>query len=249
VDEDEDDDSPDDDPAPTPTPPTPQPATVRGQPREQYSRIYILLPPTATESAWVEAVADATWSQRRNTIGASADDSAIGNLHARMVLAINPQAWGTTPTLDEWYKRHYPGVIYASMRANTPNELKNALQSVTLTAPVIAKPTPPNPVLGTPREQYDRTYILMNPNHVDPAWVKAIARAAWARRVTIGGSADDAGVGDLKTRNVIVLNPKESYVSDIFAWFAKHYPNVNVQGAEGSTPDALAKEVKKLLGL
>jgi methylmalonyl-CoA mutase N-terminal domain/subunit len=89
----------------------------------------------------------------------------------------------------------------------------------------------------------------MNPAHTDPVWVKAIARAAWARRVTIGGSADDAGIGDLNTRQVLILNPRESYDSDIFAWFAKYYPGVSAVGIDGRTPDELAAKVKQQLGL
>ena len=165
------------------------------------------------------------------------------------MVAFNPQGWGTTPTLDQWFSSYYPGLTYVSLRAGTPAELRSLLQNTPLTAPVIARSAAPNPPLGTPREQYARNYILMNPSHSDPAWVKAIARATWARRITIGGSADDAGVGDLNTRQVIVLNPRDSYDSDIFAWFARHYPGVSVQGVEGRTPDELAQKVKQLLGL
>lgn len=233
----------------TPTPLPPAPALNRGQPREQYSRMYVLLPPTAADAGWVEAVAEATWRNRRFTIGASADDAGIGNLHARMVLAVNPQGWGSTPPIDQWFARNYPGVTYVSLRASTPAELTSLLQTNTFAAPIIARPAAPQPPLGQPREQYSRTYVLMNPAHTDPAWVKAIARAAWARRVTIGGSADDAGIGDLNTRQVFILNPRESYDSDIFAWFARHYPGVNTVGIEGRTPEELAFKVQQILRL
>ena len=236
-------------PAPTPDPQPPLAIPNRGQPREQYSRIYVLLPPTASDSSWVEAVAAATWSKRRFTIGASADDAGIGNLHARLVLAVNPQGWGTTPPIEQWFARNYPGVTYVSLRASTPAELTNLLQTNTFSAPIIARPTAPQPTLGQPREQYSRTYILMNPAHTDPAWVKAIARTAWARRATLGGSADDAGIGDLNTRQVLILNPRESYASDIFAWFTQYYPGVNPVGVEGRTPEELAAKVKQILGL
>jgi hypothetical protein len=235
-------------PSPAPgSPPIPAPPAPRGQPREQYSRVYILLPPNATDPAWVEAVAEATWSQRRFTIGASADDAGIGNLHGRMVVVINPEAWGPSPTIDEWFAKHYPGVVTVALYANTPTELAARLRAAPLPPPVVARPTPPQPALGQPREQYARTYVLLNPNHTDPAWIKALARAAWARRVTMGGSADDAGIGDLNARNVLVLNPREGYVDDIFDWFATHYPGASVQGVEGRTPDEVAARVKEVL--
>lgn len=238
-------------PTPEPVPqPLPEPAPApRGQPREQYSRAYILLPPDAADPAWVEAVADSTWAKRRFTIGASADDAGIGNLHARLVVAINPQAWGTSPTIEEWFYKNYPGVAYLGIRASTPAGLAAMLRATPLPAPIIARPTPPQPSIGQPREQYARAYILLNPAHTDPAWVRAIARATWQRRVTMGGSADDAGIGDLDSRQVIVLNPNVGYDSDIFAWFAKHYPGVNAVGVEGATPDEIAQKVKGALGL
>lgn len=236
----------------TPPAPTPDPAPVisnRGQPREQYSRVYILLPPTAADPAWVDAVADTTWEKRRFTIGASGDDAGIGNLHARMVLAVNPQAWGANPPIDQWFAKNYPGLVYISIHANTPAELAAALRAAPPPSPIIARPTPPQPPIGQPREQYTRTYILLNPTHTDPAWVKAIARATWSRRVTMGGSADDAGIGDLDTRHVILLNPSMGYDSDIFAWFGKYYPGVNAQGVEGRTPEEIALKVKQALGI
>lgn len=237
-------------PAPQPAPvPTPPSTSGRGQPREQYSRTYVLLPPTATDPAWVEAVADATWADRRYTIGASSDDSGIGNLHARLVIAVNPQGWGVTPSIDQWLARYYPGASYMSLRAGSPAELAALLKVNAPPAPVVARPSPPQPPLGTPREQYDRTYVLMNPTHSDPAWVKAIARAVWARRVTFGGSADDAGIGDLASRQVLVLNPQIGYDSDIFVWFAQHYPGVTAIGLSADTPEQMAIQVKQALGL
>lgn len=239
-------------PAPPPTPvpaPMPAPRQPRGQPREQYSRIYVLLPPAATDPAWVEAIADATWADRRFTIGASADDAGIGNLHARMVVAINPRGWGTTPTIEQWLGQNYPGVEFVPVPADSPTELARTLRSLPLKPPLIARPGGPQTPLGQPLRQYERTYILFNPNHGDPKWIKAVARAAWARRVTMGGSADDAGIGDLDARRVIVLNPREGYDQDIFAWFDRHYPGALVLGVEGKTPDELAAKVKTVLGL
>jgi hypothetical protein len=237
-------------PLPTSAPAPAQPVIPnRGQPRNQYSRIYILLPPNATDPAWVEAVAEATWHDRRFTIGASADDAGIGNLHARLAVVVNPQSWGTTPPIDQWFAKNYPGVAYISIKATTPAELATLLQTTPLAAPILVRPSAPQPPWGIPSSQYTRTYILMNPSHTDPAWVQAVARAAWARRVTIGGSADDAGIGDLASRQVLILNPTENYDSDIFAWFAQNYPGVQTTGLTAASPADLGPKLKQALGL
>ncbi|MBI3241537.1 MAG: hypothetical protein HYZ49_04505 [Chloroflexi bacterium] len=234
---------------PVEPPPPPQPSTSRGQPREQYSRIYVLLPPTAVDPAWVEAVADATWRERHFTIGASADDAGIGNLHARMVVIINPQGWGVNPPIDQWFAKNYPGVVYVSLRANSPAELKNILLNTPLPAPIIARPSPPQAPTGLPREPYERTYILLNPGLSDPDWVKALARATWARRVTIGGSSDDAGIGDLTARRIIAINPGEGWGGDLLSWFEQYYPGVSVESVEGETPNEVAQKVRSVLAL
>lgn len=224
-----------------------QPASSRGQPREQYSRIYVLLPPTATDPAWVEAIADATWTERRFTIGASADDAGIGNLHARMVVAVNPQGWGVEPPIDQWFAKNYPGVSYISIRAQTPAELKAVLKSTPLPAPIIARAGAPQAPTGAPRVQYDRTYILFNPKQSDSAWARAMARATWARRLTMGGSADDAGIGDLSFRRVIAINPRE-WDGNLALWFDRSYSGISLEVVEARAPDEAAAKVRQLVG-
>ncbi len=236
-------------PQPPAPPITPPPNSARGQPREQYSRIYVLLPPTATDPAWVEAVAEATWRERRFTIGASADDAGIGNLHARMVVVINPQGWGVSPPIDQWFAKNYPGVTYVSIRASSPTELTTLLRNTPLPAPIIARPGPPQTPTGLPREPYERTYILLNPSQSDPTWVKALARAVWVRRVTIGGSSDDAGIGDLAARRIIAINPGEGWGGDLLSWFGQYYPGVSVEVVESRAPDEAALKVKNVLEL
>ncbi len=73
---------------------------ARGDPRVQYDRIYILLPPTA-DREWALAAVDASWQFRR-TIGGSADDAGVGNLDRRKVIAVNPEAWGRATTAMAW---------------------------------------------------------------------------------------------------------------------------------------------------
>jgi hypothetical protein len=96
----------------------------RGQPREQYERTYVLLPPEMTAQEAVEATR-ATFPQRQ-TIGYSADDGGIGNLDVRNVRAVNPEQWGDG--LEAFYEEHYPGVNYEPIYADSAAELFYALQ-------------------------------------------------------------------------------------------------------------------------
>ncbi|MGA9348344.1 MAG: hypothetical protein WBW48_06005, partial [Anaerolineae bacterium] len=100
----------------------------RGYPRVQYERTYVLLPPTA-DAAWVQAVVESTWDQRRYTIGGSADDAGVGDLDVRRVIAINPQDWQGDQSLEEFYAQYYPGVEYGAITAATPEELAQKLAS------------------------------------------------------------------------------------------------------------------------
>jgi len=98
---------------------------VRGNPREQYARTYILVPPNHGKE-WPKALMDATWDDERYTVGGSADDAGIGNLDYRRVVAINPAYWGGS--LSDFYKSYYPSVVYKSITANTPAEAAQRLK-------------------------------------------------------------------------------------------------------------------------
>ena len=91
---------------------------------------------------------------------------------------------------------------------------------------------------GAPRTPYERTYVLLPP-HADRAWVNAVVDATWdGHRYTIGGSADDAGIGDLDVRQVIAVNPGQ-WRGDLRAFFEQHYPGVVYRAVEAATPAAL----------
>jgi hypothetical protein len=98
----------------------------RGQPRTQYRRTYVLLPPTAG-AAWARAVVEGMWDEEHYTIGSSADDAGIGDLDVRCVIAVNPHEWPGTLSLKDFYKQYYPGVEYKPITAATPAELKQKL--------------------------------------------------------------------------------------------------------------------------
>jgi hypothetical protein len=110
----------------------PEPADeqpCRGLPREQYARIYVLLPPDA-DSSWARAVIDATWDDRRFTVGGSADDAGIGDLDSRTVIAVNPSHWPSD--LEAFFRTYYPGVRYIPVEAETPGHLFTWLRNLDL---------------------------------------------------------------------------------------------------------------------
>ena len=104
--------------------PEPEPDPVRGQPRVQYERTYVLLPPNADVAVGL-AVVDATWDAYRYTIGGSADDAGIGDLEARRVIAINPAQWDGD--LAAFFKTYYPGVKYRPLVFETEYQLRGRL--------------------------------------------------------------------------------------------------------------------------
>jgi len=99
----------------------------RGQPREQYKRTYVLLPPDA-DAAWALAVVDGVWNQHRYTIGSSADDAGIGDLNVRRVIAVNPGKWPSD--LRAFFEEHYPGVEYIPIVAVDPQKLREELEKL-----------------------------------------------------------------------------------------------------------------------
>lgn len=93
---------------------------------------------------------------------------------------------------------------------------------------------------GHPRAQYKRTYVLLPPGH-DAAWAHAVVDGAWDdKRYTIGGSADDAGIGDLDVRRVIAVNPGD-WNGNLAAFYAEHYPGIKLDILEAATPEELVE--------
>jgi len=90
--------------------PTP-PVSERGKPRVQYERTYVLLPPDATLEETIKTVTE--HFPQRHTIGFSADDAGVGDLDARQVIAVRPEAW--PGDLGAFFAQHYHGVEYVSV--------------------------------------------------------------------------------------------------------------------------------------
>lgn len=99
-----------------------------GQPRLDYRRVYVLLPPTA-DQRWLVAAARGSFDHRF-TIGFSADDAGVGEPAVRHVLAVNPHHWPGTLTAA-WFHQHYPGTHFTAVVANSPDDLENWLRNWT----------------------------------------------------------------------------------------------------------------------
>ena len=212
---------------------------VRGSPRVQYERTYVLLPPGA-DKTWARAVVEATWDARRFTVGGSADDAGIGDLDVRRVVAVNPSAWGGD--LQAFFEAHYPGVLYVPIAAEDPEALQVALAQL---PPVPDLPPPAPSPRGLPRVQYERTYVLLPPG-ADKTWARAVVEATWdIHRFTVGGSADDAGIGDLDVRRVVAVNPGR-WDGDLEAFFRTYYPGIVYVPVEATTPEDLMERLSGL---
>ena len=95
---------------------------------------------------------------------------------------------------------------------------------------------------GGPRIQYERLYVLLPPG-ADQEWAKAVVEATWDdNRYTIGASADDAGIGNLDSRIVLVVNPDMWGGPKVLReFFDEHYPGVRYRSVSADTPEELAK--------
>ena len=115
---------------------------------------------------------------------------------------------------------------YIPVNAPNPAALNVVLRGMGLNE---APPTSAGPRRGQPLSQYNRAYLLLPPRRGSD-WAIAAARATWPRhRLTIGGSADDAGVGTLNARHVIAVNPSEWGGGNLQDWYNLHYPRVSYQ--------------------
>ncbi len=112
----------------------------------------------------------------------------------------------------------------------------------TLTFRVLARPVPDAIPHGfvPPREAYARTYVLLPPGAGDPWLRAALDSGVWSKyHWTIGGSADDAGVGP-RTRKVIAVNP-QGWPGDLEAFFNQYYPGVDYVPIVAATPEDLRR--------
>jgi hypothetical protein len=98
---------------------------------------------------------------------------------------------------------------------------------------------------GAPRIQYERLYVLLPPG-ATREWACAVVDATWDNhRYTVGGSADDGGIGDLDSRIVLAVNPEEWGGPQVLKeFFSEHYPGVRLRTLTAETPDELRAILK-----
>lgn len=106
-------------------------ASGRGQPREQYGRVYVLLPPGELSLSTARLLTEATFPYR-TTIGYAADDAGIGDLDKRSVIAVHPNLW--TNDLEAFFTEHYPGVKYYPVTGENDFQLTGRILAVILRA-------------------------------------------------------------------------------------------------------------------
>lgn len=106
------------------------------------------------------------------------------------------------------------------------------------------QPTSPR---GKPRTQYERVYVLLPPG-ADAEWARAVVRGSWEEKhYTIGGSADDAGIGDLDVRQVIAVNP-HLWPGDqsLEEFYRTYYPGIEYRPVTADTPTELTHKLRMM---
>jgi hypothetical protein len=102
----------------------------------------------------------------------------------------------------------------------------------------IPAPEPPPECWGEPRTQYRRVYVLL-PQDCGPEWAVAAVQGGHGRRLTVGYSADDAGLGALYSKQVLAVNPHLWPDGLTEAWYDEHYPGVDFVIINADTPEQL----------
>ena len=178
----------------------------RGAPRVPYAREYWVVSGNASRDQFLEVARQAY--ERRNTVGFSYDDAGIGDLAERKVLV-----WGTEhdrQALLDWYGQYYGGVS-VEFRA-LPGEGGWRFGPFATVEPENHR--------GQPRVNYGREYWVVNSRASLSQFLSVVAKA-YPGRKTVGFSYDDAGIGDLDKRSVVVWGgefPQQTLI-DWYRWY------------------------------
>lgn len=90
------------------------------------------------------------------------------------------------------------------------------------------EPAPPVAQRGKPRIDYARVYCVIPQDATEDRAIE-IFREGWrAGKRTIGGSNDDAGIGDLSDRTAILYDIPDERHAEFTEWYARNYPGVKV---------------------
>lgn len=113
--------------------------------------------------------------------------------------------------------------------------------------PVNPPVEPPASSRGKPRVQYPRTYLLLHADEPHEMWLAAMQTVLDLQQpVTIGPSADDAGLGDLDYRRIIALNPA-LWGDSLADFYTQYYPGVELELIYAVTPADLALQLERVL--
>jgi hypothetical protein len=184
----------------------------RGAPRVQYAREYWVVDSRASLSEYLQVV-DMAYPNRI-TVGFSYDDAGIGDLNVRKVVV-----WGDEhdrTVLRNWYQQYYGGVS-VEFRALPGRGTWRFGPYAT---------TPPASGRGAPRVQYAREYWVVH-SQASLAQFRGVASSGYSGRKTVGFSYDDAGIGDLNQRTVVVWGG-EFPQQTLRDWYNQYYPGVAV---------------------
>ena len=156
-------------------------------------------------------------------------------------------------TLGNWASTNFQTALpaLADYIATTPTP--PPLPKQPLAAPYVFGQPPiyaqQSPARGLPRDQCQRIYVLL-PN--EPLTAEGDARSTqWAQavveggllahhRLTLGFSADDAGIGDLDRRHILAINP-ETWPGSLVDFYNTYYAGVDYTSMQAATPDELRR--------
>ena len=189
----------------------------RGAPRVQYGREYWVVASYASLEQFKEVARQAY--ENRNTVGFSYDDAGIGDLDHRKVVV-----WGEEHdrgVLLDWYRQHYGGV-HVEFRA-LPGEGSWTYGPYSTVEPGKHR--------GQPRVQYAREYWVVNSQASLNQFLSVVDKAFPGRR-TVGFSYDDAGIGDLDKRTVVVWG-SEFAQQTLIDWYNWYYSGVSLSFEPG----------------
>jgi len=110
-----------------------------------------------------------------------------------------------------------------------------ALTDYIITHPTPVEPPPPppppdpEPCRGLPRTDYERVYYVIPPDATESRAAE-IFRIGWTEsKRTVGGSYDDAGIGDLPVKVAVLWDIPVEQRQIYLDWYATHYPGVRVE--------------------
>mgnify|MGYP006347156015 FL=1 len=146
-----------------------------------------------------------------------------GNLQtSQLLVVLNRGNYDEVPgQLMRWVYgsdgNQYPGLI---RRRKAEGELWNTPDNIIVTGGDMTR--------GDPRIQYQRVFNVAPQNATKEQW-QQILDSVYTSKQTIGGSYDDAGIGNLDSRTAVLWGIEESKRQSFLDFFRDNYPGVVVQ--------------------